>query len=213
MKTIFWNVDTQFDFMRNDDSFPGALAVPGARGIEDNLAKLTAYAHKHGFTIVFSGDWHTVKSREFSDKPDYQQTFPPHCLIGAKGAEFVPATTPDNPMIVDWRRKFDKNTFKQHKGDYIIYKDAFDVFKGSPESPHAATCLEILNPERVVVYGVATNVCVNFAVMGLKKRGVDVYAVVDAIKELPGLSLKKTINGWKRRGVNFITTEEILTIS
>ena len=212
MKVIFWNVDTQFDFMRNDESFPGTLAVPGARGIEDNLDRLTTYAHKNGIQIVFSGDWHTEKSKEFSDNPDFRLTFPPHCLIGTKGAEYVPATTPENPLIVDWRREFDREAFKLHEGDYILYKDAFDVFAGSPESPYAAACLEILNPERAVVYGVATNVCVDFAVVGLKERGVEVYAVVDAIKELPELPLEETIDGWKSRGVSLITTEEIASI-
>jgi len=212
MKTIFWNVDTQFDFMRNDESFPGTLAVPGALWIEDKLDRLTTYAHNHGITIVFSGDWHTDKSREFSNKPDFQKTFPPHCLIGTKGAEYVPATTPDNPLIVDWRENFDKEAFKHHKGDYILYKDAFDVFAGSPESPHAEACLDILSPERVVVYGVATNVCVNFAVVGLKERGIDVYAVVDAIKELPGLPLKDVLDNWENRGVNLIITEEIANV-
>ena len=31
MRTIFWNVDTQYDFMRNDESFKGALPVPNAK--------------------------------------------------------------------------------------------------------------------------------------------------------------------------------------
>ena len=31
MKTIFWNVDTQYDFMRDDESFKGGLPVSGAR--------------------------------------------------------------------------------------------------------------------------------------------------------------------------------------
>ena len=52
MKTLFWNVDTQYDFMRNDDSFKGALPVEGARSIEGNLAKLTSYAREHGYQIL-----------------------------------------------------------------------------------------------------------------------------------------------------------------
>jgi len=63
-----------------------------------------------------------------------------------------------------------------------------------------------------VVYGVATNVCVNYAVVGLKERGIDVYAVVDAIKELPGLPLKEVLNSWENSGVNLIITEEVANV-
>ena len=37
MKTIFYDVDTQNDFMKED----GALYVPGAESIKENLEKLT----------------------------------------------------------------------------------------------------------------------------------------------------------------------------
>ena len=62
-------------------------------------------------------------------------------------------------------------------------------------------------PKRAIVYGVATNVCVDCAVRGLLERKVDVYVVEDAIKELPGLPLP--YEDWKSKGAYLIKTGEV----
>ena len=43
-RVIFWDVDTQYDFMKAD----GKLYVPDAEQLIPNLRKLTDYAHGHG---------------------------------------------------------------------------------------------------------------------------------------------------------------------
>ena len=66
-----------------------------------------------------------------------------------------------------------------------------------------------MKPKFIIVYGVATNVCVNFAVMGLVERGYIVTVIIDAIKELPNLSVDDIIEKWVNRGINIITTERL----
>ncbi|MBW2993487.1 hypothetical protein KY317_02845, partial [Candidatus Woesearchaeota archaeon] len=140
MKKIFWNVDTQYDFMRNDESFEGALPIENAREIENNLERLTKFAEEKKIKTINTGDWHTPDSEEISDKPDYITKFPPHCLIETKGAEYVPATNPKNPYAIDWRDEtFDADKVKTQQ-NIILYKDAFNIFEGSP---HADNVLEI----------------------------------------------------------------------
>ena len=216
-RTIFWNVDTQYDFMRAD----GALYVPNAESIEKNLEKLTQYANKNDLLIVSTGDWHTSSSKEFSATPDYRTTFPPHCLAGCAGAEFVPATRPADAFRVDWRDTLHEEIIRgiadgiywiedkpvSSCREIVLYKDDFDVFKGNP---HTEKILEIIKPDRAIVYGVATNVCVDYAVMGLLERGIAVTVVKDAIKELPGLPLEETIKKWEKKGAVFATTEQIV---
>lgn len=205
---IFWNVDTQYDFMRDDASFNGALPVPEARGIEDKLRELTNYATEHGIRVVNTADWHNEHSKEFSDQPDYQTTFPVHCLQGTKGAEYVPATQPDNSYNVDWQDPtgLDLNQMQEHR-NITIYKDAFDVFEGNSQTENV---LAALNPKTAVVYGVATNVCVDYAVIGLRARGVDVLVPTDAIKELPGLPLDETLRRWEQAGATLCTVETLI---
>lgn len=212
MKTIFWNVDTQYDFMRDDESFHGALAIPGTIKIEGNLEKLTRIAQEKKILTVNTADWHTEASKEFSDTPDYKTTFPKHCMEFTQGAKYIPATEPSRwSMYIDWMVKDDGflGILKQVSNagiDIVIFKDHFDVFQGNP---YTERILESIKPEAAVVYGVATNVCVNYAVLGLLERGIRVYVPTDAIKELPGRPLEEVLNKWKEKGARLIKTEEV----
>lgn len=206
MKTIFWNVDTQYDFMHNDDVFRGALAVPGASHIESNLEKLTDLAREKKIKVVNTADYHTLDSAEISKTPDFKTTFPPHCLRYTKGADFVPETRPNNPYAIDWGQKIFDHKEVVDRRNIVLYKDDFDIFKGSP---HTEKVLELIKPDRAIVYGVATNVCVNYAVLGLLSRGVQVYVPTDAIKELPNLPLEQVLETWRDNGAVLIKTEEL----
>ena len=203
---LFWNVDTQYDFVRNDASHKGKLPIEGARDIEKNLKYLTRLAREYDIRVMNTGDWHTLKSKEISDNPDYKTTFPEHCIIGTKGAEFIPATNSENPYVVDWRdNSYDQKRLKNSR-NIVIYKDLFDVFSGNR---HTDDILKTINPKKVIVYGVATNICVNFAVKGLRKRGIDVLVPTVAVKELPNSNLQEILNAWKNKGVKLITTKEV----
>ena len=204
-KTIFWNVDTQYDFMKPD----GKLSVPGATAIEGNLEYLTKIAAARGITVVNTADYHIPKSKELSDNPDFKITFPPHCMAGTEGAEFIEATKPAKPYVIDWRdTSFDPAQVQWHL-NIVLYKDNFDVFNAIG-APHTEKVLNVLNPRKAIVYGVATNVCVDFAVKGLLQRGLQVYVPTDAIKELPGLPLEKVLESWKNGGAQLIRTAEVL---
>ncbi len=202
MTTIFWNVDTQYDFMRSD----GKLYVKGAEGIEKNLDKLTKLADYNNIKVVNTADWHIKTSKELSVTPDFIRTFPEHCMQYTRGAEFVPATNPGNPYKIDWKQATFDETLIKNKRNIILYKDEFDIFTGTP---HVERVLEILRPERAFVYGVATNVCVDFAVKGLLNRKVKVYAVTDAMKELPNLPLEKVLNEWRKKGAKLVRTDQV----
>lgn len=201
MKTIFWNVDTQYDFMRRN----GKLYVQGAEKIEGNLAKLTKLAKIKNKKVVNTADWHNNNTLEISANPDWKLTFPEHCMQNTQGAEFVPATNPDNPYIIDWQQHdFDVREVAKNR-NIILYKDKFDVFTGTP---HADRVVKLLSPERAIVYGVATNVCVDCAVLGLLERKIKVYVPLDSIKEIPNLPLP--YETWQRNGAILATTDEVI---
>ena len=81
MKTVFFDVDTQIDFV-----FPaGALYVPGAEHIIPNIARLNHYAAKNGIPLVSTVDAHTEDDPEF-------KSWPPHCIVGTVG-QLKPAST------------------------------------------------------------------------------------------------------------------------
>src|SRR5438094_3720121 len=94
-RIIFWDVDTQHDFMHAD----GKLYVPEAERVVGNLKRLTDYAHTHGIRIVASADDHVTAHPEISDAPDWATTFPPHCMRGTPGQKKIPATGLRDPAV------------------------------------------------------------------------------------------------------------------
>lgn len=202
---LFWNVDTQFDFI----SPRGKLYVPGAELLKPNWAKLTQLAKSMSITVINTADWHFANSAELSSNPDFIATFPLHCMANTQGAELIEETAPENPFIIDWNKEMVINHDGQITSgkyrNFIIRKDAFDVFKGNR---YTEDLLKLLSPEIVVVYGVTTNVCVNDAVIGLAKRVNRVIVVENAIKELPNIPLP--FENWKKLGVEMKSLDEVI---
>lgn len=198
-KSVFVNVDTQVDFIEPE----GKLPVPNAETIKPNLKKLTEFAKQNNIKVVNTMDWHFKDSKELSDTPDYVETFPPHCMANTEGVRFIEETSPDagTTMVVDWAEQKGMNFHDIHRfRNIIIRKDAFDVFEGNNLTTAIVNNLGIpfLDRPTFIVYGVAGDICVSFAVDGLMKRGYDVVLVYDAIKSLNQSNFDKKLEEWKK---------------
>lgn len=202
-RLIFWNVDTQVDFVEPD----GKLYAPGADLLKPVWKKITAFAAEHDIKAINSADYHYINSPEIDETPDMVSTFPPHCLAGSRGAEYVEETNPENPLIFNWNAEYDMKALEddiRNCRNIVIRKDAFDVFDGNR---YTHSIVEILKPQTAVVYGVTTNVCVDFAVVGLATIVPEVYVITDAIKELPNIPLP--FDKWEKLGVKCISHNEL----
>ncbi len=203
---IFWDVDTQYDFMMKD----GKLYVPNAEEIIPNLKKLYDYARKNEIQIMGSADYHTLQDEEISDNPDYLNTFPPHCLQDTPGWERIEETKPLNPLWIDSKEypKEDlERMLKEHTGEIIFRKQKFDVFS----NPNVDTVLEIINPKEIVVFGVALDVCDAYAIEGFLKRGrYKIYLVEDAAKPIYEDRGRQLIEKWRGEGVEIVKTDDIV---
>lgn len=216
-KKLFWNVDTQRDFMDED----GKLKIEGAWGedLRHNLAKLTKYANSKGIKVVNTCDWHNANSKELSSNPDFMNTFPEHCIANSIGSDFIPETDPLNfegeSFILDHDcDHIDHSEMKsmvKECRNIVIRKDAFDVFVGNAMTDSVLSMLNLNKSKDIVyVYGIASNVCVDQAVKGLVSRGYNVKVVVDAIKELPIPGYDKIVENWVNSGVKLVTTDSIV---
>jgi nicotinamidase/pyrazinamidase len=203
---IFWDVDTQRDFMVPD----GRLYVPGAVEITENLARLTLHARERHIPRVASVCDHVVEDAEISAAPDFRETFPPHCLRGSPGQAKIAATAMADPLVVpnapadpeEVRRRVEG-----HGGELLIEKNHFDVFS----NPNTAVVLDVLAPETIVVYGVAQDVCDAHAIDGfLRRGGCRVVFVADAAKPIDAKRGEELLAEWKRRGVIVATTDDVL---
>ena len=202
-RSIFWNVDTQEDFI--DQS--GKLYVPGAEEIRPVLKRITDFAKNEGIRVVNTCDYHYINSQELSNMPNFESTFPLHCMAGTTGAQFISETNPELALLIDWDSElgiFEELDDPKRFRNIVIRKDAFDVFIGNQ---YTEKIVQIIHPDQVFVYGVTTNICVDKAVIGLAERGIQVYVIQDAIKELPNLPLP--FETWSSRGVEMIPFDKI----
>ena len=206
MTRVFWDVDTQVDFMRP----AGKLYVDGAETIVANLAALTDFAHGNGIRIVGSSDNHDPTDDELSGTPDFVDTFPPHCLRGTEGQARIPETVLRDVLVVE-----PEDTpadvvrlVENHAGDILFHKHYFDVFT----NPNVSPVVEELDVDEVVLYGVALDVCNRYAVEGLLFRhpGVAITVVTDAVRAINEGGRDALLGDWQRRGVALACTKEVV---
>lgn len=193
---IFWEVDVQADFMLAG----GKLYVPGAEMLLTNIRKLTDAARRGEVFLVSHGCFHSANDPEF-------QQFPPHCVKGTPGAEFVPEALTENFVRVENDSNARLPEDLQKYQQIVLEKQTLDIF----ESKHANDLVERLgNAAEFVVFGVVTEYCVSFAVKGLLMRKRRVAVVRDAIETLAPEAGNKALSELQRMGATLVTTDEVL---
>jgi nicotinamidase/pyrazinamidase len=168
MKTVFFDIDTQLDFL-----YPaGALYVSGAERIVPTIARLNGYAAAHGIPVISTTDAHSEDDAEFKQ-------WPPHCVAGTIGQHKAEATLLQKRVVVPNR---DCALVLDGAQQIVVEKQHVDVFTAR----NLTRVLETLAADRFVVYGVVTEICVLFAARGLLKYGKPVTIVIDAVAALNG---------------------------
>jgi nicotinamidase/pyrazinamidase len=195
MKVVFWDVDTQIDFIEPT----GKLYVPGAEETRPNLATLT----KMDSDICFSGsvDAHIPSDSEFDEWGD-------HCVYGTPGQLKIPETTRNNILFVPSVRLSDKQLSEvaAFDGQVIFEKQEIIVSSNSNVEPF----LKLHDPNVIVVYGVVTEICVDQTVKYLAgELGYRTYVVEDAIKELNTENADSCKDNWKKIDVKTIKTNSV----
>jgi nicotinamidase/pyrazinamidase len=196
---VLWDVDTQFDFVSPD----GKLYVPGAEQALPAMGRLVEGARQAGVPHVASADDHELSDPEISLEPDFVSLWPPHCLRGTPGAMRVPETQQVDPVVLG-ETEVDASWLRGR--EFLILKKAYDPFT----NPNADRLLEQLDPQEIVLFGVATDVCNDAAIRGLLARGRAVAFVEDASRGLDEARTAACLAAWREGGVRFVTTDEAL---
>lgn len=193
---ILWCVDAQRDFV-----LPGGnLYVPGAEHLLSNIRRLTDVAREGRAFLVSHGCFHSAEDPEFKE-------FPPHCIKGTPGSEFVPeALTKDFQRVSnDPGSSLPEDIFSSPQ--IILEKQTLDIF----ESRHANALVKQFDPHcEFVVFGVVTEYCVRLAAKGLLERGRRVSLVEDAIETLSPEVGERAIGELKALGAKLVSTSDVL---
>ena len=197
-------VDVQNDFCPG-----GSLPVKNGDKIIDVINKVqTNFQY-----IVLTQDWHPKDHTSFSsNNPDKeifstkkmyygdQVIWPPHCIIGTKGAEF------HKNLITD------KASFIIRKG----YRKNIDSYSGFFENDKVTSTgldgvLKSLEIKRVFVAGLALDFCVQYTAIDSAKLGYRTYVLKDATLPVDiGDSVEKTIENFKKNNINFGKIENFI---
>lgn len=213
-KAIFVEVDVQNDFIN------GSLAVSQVynEGRLENMLELSQRAP----TLVGSVDSHDHMAWEFStnehkgpngEKPN----FPPHCVVGTQGwlrphgwtrsdAVYIPNAALLTSDMDRWLDRLDEgNTF-------FFMKEVYSLFA----NPNAVLFLDLISrradTDTLIIYGIATDYCVDAAACRAREEGYDVHVVVDAIAAVDPAAEEKFRSKWLELGIKLISTKDVLDI-
>ncbi|MDP3278231.1 MAG: isochorismatase family protein [Deltaproteobacteria bacterium] len=160
-KRVYVDVDTQWDFCAPE----GALFVSGAVEATRVCVSLIAHAVARGEALVGSVDSHAHDAWEFATNRNVgprgeKPNFPPHCVKGTRGWLKMDGTLPARFVFVP----MDAPTPRVPDDTQAVYfeKEVYSLFSNA----NAARWIDQLgqeNPLDFVVFGVATDYCVQAA--------------------------------------------------
>jgi nicotinamidase/pyrazinamidase len=190
---VFLDSDTQVDFMLPE----GSLYVPGAEEIIPNLERLMKYAREHEIPVISSADAHSPNDPSFSE-------WPPHCVVGTPGQKRIPQTLLPSPTVIPNRPGAFRPPAKW-TGQFIVEKQQYDI----STNVNFEAMLAALGPRRFVAFGVATDYCVRWSVMNLRKRGIPVDLVTDAIKAISEEGEREALKEMAAAGIRRVSAAEV----
>ena len=185
-------VDVQNDFCEG-----GSLAVKGGAEVAGAISEYVDAHHGQFDHIVATQDWHIEPGLHFAEKPDFIDTWPPHCVAGTKGAELHPDL--DTEYIQAY---FQKGQFTAAYSGFegiLAPEDAVptgDRKPGALPLPDAAVAftassfadedaiglddwLQSHDVEDVVIVGLATDYCVMATSLDAVQAGYSVTVIRD----------------------------------
>lgn len=149
-------VDAQCGFT---ELCPAELPVPGGAGL---VPAINALLDLPFARIDATQDWHPPDHCSFLGRRD--NLYPPHCVAGTSGAEFLPGLRTERFHAL-WRKGYDRD---------------FEAYAVTAQHPGFAPFLKSSGVASVVVCGIATNICCFFAARDLRLAGLEVWMAEDA---------------------------------
>lgn len=177
-------VDVQNDFCEG-----GSLAVPGGAAVAGAISEYLDGHHSEFDHVVATQDWHIDPGSHFSDFPDYQDSWPRHCVAGTRGAELHPDL--DTEYVDAYFRKGQFAAAYSGFEGLLAPEDAVPTGERQAGGlPGAAAALESdedaiglddwlqsHDVEDVVVVGIATDYCVKATALDAVQAGYGVTVV------------------------------------
>ncbi|MFE4694248.1 isochorismatase family protein [Streptomyces sp. NPDC056749] len=156
-------VDVQNDFCEG-----GSLAVAGGADVAAAITDLIGEAQPGYSHVVATRDHHIDPGDHFSSAPDFERSWPPHCVAGTEGVGFHPNFAPAVASgAID--TVFDKGA----------YTAAYSGFEGVDENGTGlAQWLRDRSVTAVDVVGIATDHCVRATALDAAREGFATHVLL-----------------------------------
>jgi nicotinamidase/pyrazinamidase len=138
---------------------PRELPVPGGLEIVPRVNQLLELPWAR---IDASQDWHPSDHCSFLGRRD--NLYPPHCVMGTPGADFLPGLHAERFHAI-WRKGYNRDS---------------DAYALTAQHPAFPVFLRASGITTVVVCGLATNICCFFVARDLRRAGFRVLLIEDA---------------------------------
>lgn len=182
-------VDVQRDFCEG-----GSLAVAGGAEVARRISAWVARQGSRYRATVATKDEHIDPGSHFSDNPDFETSWPPHCVAGTPGAELHP----------DLRLSPDE-TFAEGR-----YSDAYSGFEGtSGDGTSLEDWLRARGIEAVHVVGLATDYCVAATARDALALGFVTTVLTDLCAGIHPLSTAAAEQSLSAQGAVVTTSAEL----
>ncbi|GHA95369.1 MULTISPECIES: isochorismatase family protein [Streptomyces] len=157
-------VDVQNDFCEG-----GSLAVAGGADVAAAITDLIGEAQPVYRHVVATRDHHVDPGDHFSAEPDFENSWPAHCVAGTEGVGFHPNFAPAVASgAID--TVFDKGA----------YAAAYSGFEGVDENGTGlAQWLRDRSVTAVDVVGIATDHCVRATALDAAREGFTTHVLLD----------------------------------
>ncbi|MFB8030845.1 isochorismatase family protein [Streptomyces sp. NPDC056465] len=157
-------VDVQNDFCEG-----GSLAVAGGADVAAAITDLIGEAQPGYSHVVATRDHHIDPGDHFSAAPDFERSWPPHCVAGTEGVGFHPNFAPAVASgAID--TVFDKGA----------YSAAYSGFEGVDENGVGlAQWLRDRSVTAVDVVGIATDHCVRATALDAAREGFATHVLLE----------------------------------
>lgn len=169
-------VDMQRDFIM------GALPVPGAMEVLEQVGKFVARWHGAGLPVAFTMDNHPTDHCSFAGRGGF---WPPHCVRGTLGADILVSVPAGAPVFC----KGEQQNEEQYSG----------------LTSEAEAWLHGLPAYRVVVCGLALDYCVEATALDAVRLGFEVVLIVDATTAVSEDGRARATRNLVKSGVRFRT--------
>lgn len=204
-------IDAQRGFMPAEEGERLQVAGFGELPIQDGAAtvpainRLLEQAATNDIPVFTTQDWHPQGTAHFAPEPNFNTTWPVHCVATTPGAELHPEITV--PEQAD-----------------VFYKGAEILERGEDDTSYSGyNALRFVDDQKlpewlqeravtkVILGGLALDYCVKATALDLRQQAdLEVVIAVDATKPVAQDTGLAAIKEMEQAGITFATTDEII---